>query len=162
MRKTLLALALGASFTGSVAFADQATLDALTDAGIQLTDEQALMIQEAEGEDLVNAIAALVQAAGDDSALVESIVSTAVAANPTLADSIFTAATVAAPDMTASIASAVLEGQAPAAGVEGGTPPGLQVAGNAAAGTPATNLGLARAAAAPRGPSGGGGSSSPN
>lgn len=178
MRKTLIAVALGTAFVANISTADQATLDALIEAGIELTDEQAEVILNAEGDAISQAVAQLVQSAGDNAALAESIISAAVQVNPTLSDSIFTAVSAAAPDMVAVAASAVIEGQAPAAGVEAAappglqtadqatgpdtTPPGLQTAAAATAATPAAQGGLARAATAPRAPGGGGTPSSPS
>lgn len=103
MRKTLFALTMAAALTSGQAFADQATLDALQAAGIQLSAEQAATIAAAEGQALVDAIAALVKA---NPQLAATIVGAAVQAAPEMAVAITEAAVQAAPEYKTAIADA--------------------------------------------------------
>lgn len=103
MRKTLFALTMAAALTSGQAFADQATLESLQAAGIQLSAEQAATIAAAEGQALVDAIAALVKA---NPQLAATIVGAAVQATPGLAVAITEAAVKAAPDYKTAIADA--------------------------------------------------------
>jgi len=103
MRKTLFALTMAAALTSGQAFADQATLESLQAAGIVLSDEQAATIAAAEGQALVDAIAALVKANPQQAA---TIVGAAVQAAPGLAVAITEAAVKAAPEQKTAIANA--------------------------------------------------------
>jgi len=106
MRKTLFALTMAAALTSGQAFADQATLDALQAAGIQLSAEQAATIAAAEGQALVDAIAALVEA---NPQLAATIVGAAVQAAPEMAVAITEAAVQAAPEYKTAIADAAMK-----------------------------------------------------
>ncbi|HSG63047.1 MAG TPA: hypothetical protein VLA24_16600, partial [Pseudomonadales bacterium] len=61
MRKSFTALTLAAAMFSTNAMADQATLDALSDAGVELTPEQIEEVLAAEGEAIATAIAKVVQ-----------------------------------------------------------------------------------------------------
>lgn len=112
MRKTFMTLSVAAALFAGQAVADQATLDNLVAAGVVLTEEQAAVIGAAEGQALLDAIAALVATSPEQAA---AIVQAAVAANPGLASAIQAAATQAAPAQADAIAEAVILGQADAA-----------------------------------------------
>ena len=160
MRKTLITLALSATFTTGVALANQATLDAILDTGIELSPEQISLFQSTEGqsEAILGAIGNVLPSACSTEQSITDFVKAVVTANPDLSDDIFQLASTTCPDMIASIAEAILETEAPAAGIEAdgdGATPGTQTL----AGTgPGTSLG------APRAPSAGGAAliSSPN
>lgn len=109
MRKTFSAVALAAAlgFSG-MSYADQATLDALVAAGVQLDPATEQTILEAEGAELVAAIAALVASLDGDEDAIAAVVTAAVSANPELADSIVVAATVAAPESATVIQTAAV------------------------------------------------------
>ena len=115
MRKTLTALSIAAALFAGQAMADQATVDNLNAQGVPLTAEQTVVIANAEGQALVDAIAALVAAQPNMAA---AIVTAAVAANPELADAIQQAAVKAAPGQARAISAAV------SAAVEAAATPG--------------------------------------
>ena len=116
MRKTLITLSLAAALFTGQAMADQATVDCLQTEGIVLSAEQTAAIGVAEGQELVDAIAALVAANPDQAA---AIVRAAVRANPSLAEAIKAAATQAAPGQADAIAAAVEQGISEAGSARG-------------------------------------------
>ncbi len=77
MRKTLVSLSIALAFTSGAALADQATVDALQAAGVEMTVEQTEAILAAQGEQIAAAVAALVAA---NPAQAGAIVSAAVSA----------------------------------------------------------------------------------
>ncbi len=94
MRKTLTTLAVAAALFTGQAMADQATVDNLQANGVQLSAVQISAIANAEGQQLVNAIAGLVAA---QPSMAASIVAAAIQTNRSLTDAIVTAAIQAAP-----------------------------------------------------------------
>lgn len=158
MRKSLIALALSATFTTGVALANQATLDAILATGIELSPEQISLFENTEGESeaILGAIGSVLPSACSAEQSITDFVQAVVTANPDLSDDIFELASTTCPDMIASIAEAILAAEAPAAGIEAdgdGGAPGTQTL----AGT-----GTGFGAGAPRTPSAGGLPSSPN
>ena len=156
MRKSLIALALGTTLTAGIAFANQPTIDAITSTGIALSPEQLSLLEAAQTDtSILNAIVSILPQTCNDPSSVEQFISAVVSANPGLSDQIFEAAVSTCPDMIASIATGILEGQAPAAGIEGTDGSGT---GGIAPGTQT----LAAGPGAPRTPTAGGTPSSPN
>ncbi len=105
MRKTLVSLSIALAFTSGAAFADQATVTALQEAGIVMTAEQTEAVLNAEGEEIAAAVGMVVAANPEQAA---AIVSAAVTANPTLAAAITKAATKAAPGQRQAIKNAAI------------------------------------------------------
>ena len=91
----VLIVALG--FT-NLAMANQATLDALVASGLSFESVTEEMFLEAEDDELVELITALIVAADGDNELVSTIISASVAANPSIADTIVSQAVAAAPN----------------------------------------------------------------
>lgn len=85
MRKSLTALSLVAALFAGQAMADQATLDALQAAGVELTPAQAAVIADATGDELVAIIAQLAAANPEQAAAIEAA---AIQASPHLSDQI--------------------------------------------------------------------------
>ena len=105
MRTKISTLAIALAMVSSQALANQDTVDELVAAGVTLTEAQTTAIAAAEGQDLLDEIAALVAAAGDNATLVSAIVSAAVRANPSLSGDIETTAKANAPSSLASAIS---------------------------------------------------------
>lgn len=104
MRKTVTTLSLAAALFAGQALADEATLNSLQAYGVPLSAEQSTQIASAEGQQLVDAIAALVAA---QPSMAATIVVAAIEARPSQADDIIDAAIVAAPDQEQAIRDAV-------------------------------------------------------
>lgn len=104
MRKTLTALSLTAALFAGQAVADQATVNSLLANGVQLSAEQNTTIANAEGQQLVDAIAQLVAAQPDMAA---TIVAAAIRTNSSLTDAIVAAAIQAAPSQEQAILAVV-------------------------------------------------------
>lgn len=112
MRKTFMSLSVVAALFAGQAFADQATVDNLQAAGVVMTAEQTAAIASAEGQALIDAIVALIQAAPEQAA---AIAGAAANANPSMAQAIKAAATQAAPSQADAIAAAVAQATSPSA-----------------------------------------------
>ena len=121
MRKTLTTLALALGLVATSANADQKTLSAMQDAGVQLTEAQASQLKAAKcnGSDcseLTKTVANLVAANADNDAAVSSILKAASGAHPQQATAFGEASMVAAPEAIALIAQIMQETSATAAG----------------------------------------------
>jgi len=157
MRKNLSILAMALGLIATSSYADQKTLAAIQDAGIELTEAQASELKAAKcnGSDcsaLTEKVAQIVAANSGNDAAVEAILKAASSAHPEQATQFGEAAIAAAPDAVAIIAQVMQESAPTAAG-------------------PAGNQGengrsVARGVANPNNnippPPGGGGSSSPS
>ena len=151
MRKTLTTLALALGLATTAANADQKTLTAMQNAGIQLTEVQAneLKAAKCDGADcsaLTEKVADIVAANADNDAAVEAILKAASSAHPQQATAFGEAAIAKAPGAIAVIAQVMQDTAATAAGpAQGG----------------ATGATTGRTNNIPT-PPGGGGSSSPS
>ena len=152
MRKTLLAFTLATGLTSSLVYANQATLDALAATGLVLTPDQVSLFESAENDStaMLDAISNVIPSVCSDEESITSFITAVVSANPSLSDEIFQLASMGCPDMIASIAEAILEAEAPAAGIE------------ATDSAPALAAVAGDGIGAPRSPSAGGAPSSPN
>lgn len=110
MRKTVTTLSLAAALFAGQALADPATVESLQAYGVPLTAEQTTQISNADGQQLVDAIAGLVSA---QPAMAATIVVAAINARPSLTDDIVNAAIVAAPAQEPAIRNAVEANQGP-------------------------------------------------
>lgn len=108
MRKTLTALSIVAALFAGQVMADEATVNSLQANGVQLSAAQNTAIANAEGQQLVNAIADLVAAQPEMAA---TIVAAAIQANASLTDAIVAAAIQAAPAQEQAIRAVVAANQ---------------------------------------------------
>lgn len=104
MRKTFIALSVATALFAGQALADQATADSLQAYGISMTAEQNAAIVNAEGQQLVDAIAQLVAAQPE---MAPTIVAATININPNLSDAIVAAAIQAAPGQEQAIRNVV-------------------------------------------------------
>ena len=109
MRKSLSLVTLAVALASGNAMADQATVDALAAQGVVLAPEHQAAIADAEGEALVNAVAAAIAAHPDQAT---AIFAAAAAANPAHAQAIASAASAAAPAQAAAVQAALAAHQA--------------------------------------------------
>lgn len=123
MRKSILALALGASFTASLVTADQTTLDAIIASGIELTPEQSVQLQNAQdASTLLSAIGNVLPTACTSEESIEAFMKAVASSNPTLVEEITNLAISTCPaDLIDNIIAGIIEGQAPAAGIDENT-----------------------------------------
>jgi hypothetical protein len=158
MRKNLTVLAIALGLIATSANADQKTLAAIQDAGIELTEAQASELKAAKcnGSDcsaLTEKVAEIVAANSDNDNAVSAILKAASSAHPEQATQFGEAAIAAAPNAVATIAQVMQETAATAAG----GPPGNQGENGRS---------IVRGVANPNNnipsPPGGGGSSSPS
>jgi len=106
MKRVYLIVSLLLAISANVAMADQATVDALQEAGVELTKAQTAAIASAQGAELANEIAGLVPScdgSGIASETRATIISAAVSASPELAELIEASVMNASPSQAAGI-----------------------------------------------------------
>ncbi|MBV1790201.1 hypothetical protein KQ940_19270 [Marinobacterium sp. D7] len=115
MRKTLSALSMAVALASGSVMADEATLNALKAAGVQMSPDIEAQVLAAEGAMIADAIAAVVSSLGDNAEAIAAAVGAAISASPDpdQTGAIVAAAVIAAPTYAAAIKAAATNAAPP-------------------------------------------------